>query len=194
MLEDTDRTTAQIYERVKDLEGVDSVFVLGGASPKGDLELRRATVTVLLEKRDHSLLNKIVNDVIGGTAGHRPIPAEACSQMAASFLRPRSKRKSLPASGIFRTSGSSSSTTAVSESCPSTCSRTTRRIWTRPLQFSKPSCAAIHSWPMSALTAPCPVQSCRSVRVTSRCRALALPPRKSRKSSVSPQSAISTRR
>ena len=65
MLEDTDRTTAQIYERVKDLEGVESVFVLGGASPKGDLELRRATVTVLLEKRDHSLLNKVVNDVIG---------------------------------------------------------------------------------------------------------------------------------
>ncbi len=28
---------------------------LGGASPKGDLELRRATVTVLLDKLDHSL-------------------------------------------------------------------------------------------------------------------------------------------
>ncbi|OCP36391.1 efflux RND transporter permease subunit [Ensifer sp. LC163] len=66
MLEDTDRTTAEIYERVKDLEGVESVFVLGGASPKGDLELRRATVTVLLKKLDHSLLNKLVNDVIGG--------------------------------------------------------------------------------------------------------------------------------
>ncbi|KOF21117.1 ABC transporter permease [Ensifer adhaerens] len=66
MLEDTDRTTAEIYERVKDLEGVESVFVLGGASPKGDLELRRAAVTVLLKKLDHSLLNKIVNDVIGG--------------------------------------------------------------------------------------------------------------------------------
>ncbi|ASY70005.1 efflux RND transporter permease subunit [Sinorhizobium fredii] len=65
MLEDTDRTTAQIYERIKDIEGVESVFVLGGASPKGDLELRRATVTVLLEKRDHSLIHKVVNDVIG---------------------------------------------------------------------------------------------------------------------------------
>ncbi|MGF6176512.1 efflux RND transporter permease subunit [Ensifer sp. 4252] len=66
MLEDTDRTTAEIYKRVKDLEGVESVFVLGGASPKGDLELRRASVTVLLKKLDHSLLNKVVNDVIGG--------------------------------------------------------------------------------------------------------------------------------
>lgn len=66
MLEDTDRTTAEIYERVKNLEGVESVFVLGGASPKGDLELRRAAVTVLLKKLDHSLLNKVVNDVVGG--------------------------------------------------------------------------------------------------------------------------------
>ncbi|MEI3855196.1 MULTISPECIES: efflux RND transporter permease subunit [Ensifer] len=67
MLEDTDRTTTEIYNRVKNIEGVDNVFVLGGASPKGDLELRRATVTVLLKKLDHSLLNKIVNDVIGRT-------------------------------------------------------------------------------------------------------------------------------
>jgi len=67
MLEDTDRTTTEIYNRVKNIEGVDNIFVLGGASPKGDLELRRATVTVLLKKLDHSLVNKIVNDVIGRT-------------------------------------------------------------------------------------------------------------------------------
>ncbi|WEX76708.1 efflux RND transporter permease subunit [Sinorhizobium numidicum] len=65
MLEDTDRTTTEIYNRVKDIDGVENVFVLGGASPKGDLELRRAAVTVLLKKLDHSLVNKIVNDVIG---------------------------------------------------------------------------------------------------------------------------------
>ncbi|THK38299.1 efflux RND transporter permease subunit [Ensifer sp. MPMI2T] len=67
MLEDTDRTTMEIYDRVKDIDGVENVFVLGGASPKGDLELRRAAVTVLLKKLDHSLVNKIVNDVIGRT-------------------------------------------------------------------------------------------------------------------------------
>ncbi|MCA1404941.1 efflux RND transporter permease subunit [Ensifer sp. IC3342] len=67
MLEDTDRTTMEIYNRVKDIDGVENVFVLGGASPKGDLELRRAAVTVLLKKLDHSLVNKIVNDVIGRT-------------------------------------------------------------------------------------------------------------------------------
>ena len=65
MLEDTDRTTTAIYERVKDIDGVDSVFVLGGSSPKGDLELRRASITVILEKRDHSLVNRIVNDILG---------------------------------------------------------------------------------------------------------------------------------
>ncbi|RVH67549.1 efflux RND transporter permease subunit, partial [Sinorhizobium meliloti] len=63
MLADTDRTTTEIYNRVKDIDGVENVFVLGGASPKGDLELRRAAVTVLLEKLDHSLINKVVNDV-----------------------------------------------------------------------------------------------------------------------------------
>ncbi|MQW85700.1 efflux RND transporter permease subunit [Sinorhizobium saheli] len=67
MLADTDRTTSEIYNRIKDIEGVENVFVLGGASPKGDLELRRAAITVLLKKLDHSLVNKIVNDVIGRT-------------------------------------------------------------------------------------------------------------------------------
>ena len=66
MLEDTDKTTAQIYDRIKDLDGVEGIFVLGGASPKGDLELRRATISVMLAKLDHSLLNKVVNDVLGG--------------------------------------------------------------------------------------------------------------------------------
>ncbi|KQY15226.1 efflux RND transporter permease subunit [Rhizobium sp. Root482] len=66
MLEDTDTTTAQIYDKIKDLDGVEGIFVLGGASPKGDLELRRATITVMLGKLDHSLLNKVVNDVLGG--------------------------------------------------------------------------------------------------------------------------------
>ncbi|WP_081158535.1 efflux RND transporter permease subunit [Ensifer aridi] len=67
MLADTDRTTTEIYNRIKDIDGVENVFVLGGASPKGDLELRRAAVTVLLKKLDHSLVNKVVNDVIGRT-------------------------------------------------------------------------------------------------------------------------------
>ncbi|MGF9563558.1 efflux RND transporter permease subunit [Neorhizobium sp. JUb45] len=64
-LEETDETSAQIYNTVKDLDGVESVFVLGGASPKGDLELRRATIRVILGNMDHSLLKTIVNKGFG---------------------------------------------------------------------------------------------------------------------------------
>lgn len=64
-LDDTDKATDAVYKRVKDIAGVESVFVLGGASPKGDLELRRATVTLGLFKRDQSLVTRLVNDVLG---------------------------------------------------------------------------------------------------------------------------------
>ncbi len=50
---------------MKTIDGVETVFILGGASPKGDLELRRATVTLNLYKLDHSLVKKLVNDVAG---------------------------------------------------------------------------------------------------------------------------------
>ncbi len=64
-LEETDATTSKIYQAVKDINGVESVFILGGASPKGDLELRRATVRVILQHIDHSLLKTLVNDGLG---------------------------------------------------------------------------------------------------------------------------------
>ncbi len=65
-----------IYKGVKDIDGVESVFVLGGASPKGDLELRRATITLTLHKLDQWLSKKLVNDLLGGAARHRTVPAE----------------------------------------------------------------------------------------------------------------------
>jgi hydrophobe/amphiphile efflux-1 (HAE1) family protein len=58
-LEDTDRATAQIQQAIQNVAGVENIFVLGGADPKGDRDIRRAAVTVLLEKLDHSLVNKI---------------------------------------------------------------------------------------------------------------------------------------
>jgi multidrug efflux pump subunit AcrB len=64
-LDDTAAVTNVVYNRVRDIDGVESVFVLGGASPKGDLELRRATVTLALNKLDQSLVKKLVNDVLG---------------------------------------------------------------------------------------------------------------------------------
>ena len=39
--------------------GSRNVFVLGGASPTGELDVRRAAFTVLLDQLDHSLLYKL---------------------------------------------------------------------------------------------------------------------------------------
>ena len=64
-LVETDSTTEQIYNAVRGIDGVESVFILGGASPKGDLELRRATVRIILGKIDHSLVKTLVNKGLG---------------------------------------------------------------------------------------------------------------------------------
>ena len=58
-LSQTDDVAAVIYDRVRDIQWVDQVFVLGGSSPTGELDIRRATVTVLLDKLDHGLLLKL---------------------------------------------------------------------------------------------------------------------------------------
>ncbi len=58
-LDDTDRATTQIQQAIQDVNGVENIFVLGGADPKGDRDIRRAAVTVILEKLDHSLVNKL---------------------------------------------------------------------------------------------------------------------------------------
>ncbi len=58
-LAETDKQTALIYDKIKDIPYIDQVFILGGSSPKGDLDVRRATLTVTLQKLDHSLLLKL---------------------------------------------------------------------------------------------------------------------------------------
>jgi multidrug efflux pump subunit AcrB len=60
-LEDTDNTTQQITAAIKDLEGVRAVFVLGGTSPRGELDVRRASVAVVLDRLDHSLLRRLAD-------------------------------------------------------------------------------------------------------------------------------------
>ena len=64
-LDDTDKTTSAIYDRLKDVDGVQDIFVLGGSSPKGDLSITRATVTLLLYHKDASLVTALVNDLAG---------------------------------------------------------------------------------------------------------------------------------
>jgi multidrug efflux pump subunit AcrB len=58
-LEDTDATTQKIVAKIGDIEGIENIFVLGGSSPTGDLDVRNASVTVLLHKLDHSLGHKL---------------------------------------------------------------------------------------------------------------------------------------
>ena len=58
-LEETNRTTQAMVDAIKQVEWVDNVFVLGGSSPTGDRDIRRASVTVLLTRLDHSLLLKL---------------------------------------------------------------------------------------------------------------------------------------
>ena len=58
-LADTDATTRAMVAAIEDVDGIEAIFVLGGASPKGDLDIRRAAVTVVLEKLDHRLSYKL---------------------------------------------------------------------------------------------------------------------------------------
>ncbi len=58
-LDDTSRTTRAIYEKIKDIPYIDNVFTLGGASPTGDQDVRRASINVNLQKLDHRLTLKL---------------------------------------------------------------------------------------------------------------------------------------
>jgi multidrug efflux pump subunit AcrB len=58
-LAETDRTTEAMRQAIADVDGVADVFVLGGASPTGDRDVRLAAFTVLLDKLDHSLVRRL---------------------------------------------------------------------------------------------------------------------------------------
>lgn len=58
-LDETARTTRAIETAIADIEGVANIFTQGGASPTGERDVRRASVTVLLDKLDHSLLRRV---------------------------------------------------------------------------------------------------------------------------------------
>jgi multidrug efflux pump subunit AcrB len=64
-LDDTDVTTQQIVAAIEGIEGIENIFVLGGSSPTGDLDVRNASVTVLLHKLDHTLGHKLGSIVRG---------------------------------------------------------------------------------------------------------------------------------
>ena len=76
-LADTDATTSAMHSIIKDVDGVESVFILGGTSPKGELDIRRASVSVNLEKIEHSIVKKVVN----GLAGAVPFISDSLPRM-----------------------------------------------------------------------------------------------------------------
>ena len=81
-LAETDATTEAMRRAIIDLPGVRNVFVLGGASPEGEVDLRRATLTVLLAPRDDSLaqrLRRILSEipVIGASIAPPLAPGDA---------------------------------------------------------------------------------------------------------------------
>jgi hydrophobe/amphiphile efflux-1 (HAE1) family protein len=65
-LADTEAATTEIYNRVKNIPGIENIYILGGSSPKGDLELRRASISINLKKIEHSLVKSLVNKGLGG--------------------------------------------------------------------------------------------------------------------------------
>ncbi len=125
-LEETAASTDVIYDAVRHINGVESVFILGGASPKGDLELRRATVRIILQNIDHSLVKTLVNKGLGSI----PWCGTLCRRsrkMAARVRNGMSKRTFSPPSIPFRTYGSPRSTTAPNVTFRSTSSPPARR-------------------------------------------------------------------
>ncbi len=58
-LAETDRTTEVMRQTIADIPEIEKVFILGGASPTGDLDVRRASFTVVLDPLDHSMLYRL---------------------------------------------------------------------------------------------------------------------------------------
>ncbi|MFT4151357.1 MAG: efflux RND transporter permease subunit [Paracoccaceae bacterium] len=58
-LAETDATTEQMRQTIADMPEVKNVFVLGGSSPTGDLDIRRASFTVVLHELDPSLMLRL---------------------------------------------------------------------------------------------------------------------------------------
>jgi multidrug efflux pump subunit AcrB len=58
-LDETAATTDAMRDIVKDVDGVKSVIVIGGSTPLGDRDIRRATFTIILDRLDNGLGRKL---------------------------------------------------------------------------------------------------------------------------------------
>ncbi len=60
-LAETGAVTDQMYAAIRDVDGVQNVFILGGSSATGGVDVRRATVTVVLDRLDNTLERKLLD-------------------------------------------------------------------------------------------------------------------------------------
>ncbi|WP_295079703.1 efflux RND transporter permease subunit [Tabrizicola sp.] len=60
-LDDTAATTDAMRDAVKDIDGVKSILVIGGSTPLGDRDIRRATFTIVLDRLDNGLERKLID-------------------------------------------------------------------------------------------------------------------------------------
>ncbi len=58
-LDDTAVATEAMRKAVTDIDGVKSVLVVGGSTPLGDRDIRRASVTIILDRLDNGLERKL---------------------------------------------------------------------------------------------------------------------------------------
>ncbi|QUS35678.1 efflux RND transporter permease subunit [Falsirhodobacter algicola] len=72
-LADTEAATDRITDDIAAVDGVRAVFVLGGSSPTGDLAVRRASVTVLLDPLADGLMDRLYR-LVPGLPHLLPVP------------------------------------------------------------------------------------------------------------------------
>lgn len=60
-LEDTSVTTDAMQAAIRDIDGIKSVVVIGGSTPLGELDIRRASFSIVLDRLDNGLKRKLID-------------------------------------------------------------------------------------------------------------------------------------
>lgn len=77
-LDDTAATAELMRQTIRDIDGIDRVLVVGGSTPMGDRDIRRATMTIILDRLDNGLERKLVDlasglPLVGGLVPELPV-------------------------------------------------------------------------------------------------------------------------